>query len=93
MKAHIFSDGGGIVTGTDDVEAARALLKSGFSAGQVSELAVFDGEGTVQTGRIVPAGPHDDDGNAWYWRPGYKSGVRGVTTAVVFRPPAVRGLP
>jgi hypothetical protein len=100
MNAHLFNDGGGMVTGTGDIEAARRLLKETWlhdhgARGENLEdweeaaLSAFDAIGSVETGRIIPAPRDDLDGNSWYWHAGYKPGAKGVTTAVVFRDPLI----
>jgi len=104
MKAHLFVDGGGIVTGTDDVTAARDLIRrewgtkvlhldvsdpaqaAALDVGELSGLAQWDIEPSVEVGRIVPAtGGDAAAGYRWWWRRGSgQVGQRGVTTAVVW---------
>jgi len=93
MKARLFNEGGGMVTGTHDIKAARRLM--------VAEVADLSDRYDVawashrfsarcaelETGRIVPVGPNSayaDEGYSWFWRPGYELGKPGVTKAVVW---------
>lgn len=94
MKAHLFVDGGGMVTGTHDIKAARALIADlkidgdddrEFIAQVSREFSIRSAE--LETGRIVPVGPNTydaDEGYSWFWRSGYELGKPGVTKAVVW---------
>lgn len=95
MKAHLFNEGGGMVTGTHDVKAARLLLVNHWleEVGDPYEresIAVASRQFQVraaelETGRIVPNNPEIGDPDySWFWRSGYKLGKPGVTKAVVW---------
>lgn len=96
MKAHLFNEGGGMVTGTHDVKAARRLLVDLWleEVGDLYEresIAVASRQfqirsAELETGRIVPVSPNTEyaDGYAWFWRSGYALGKPGVTKAVVW---------
>lgn len=97
MKAHLFNEGGGMVTGTHDVKEARRLIvdhamDNGLgSYDERQDIAHFSRQfapqaAELETGRIVPVGPNAEyaDGYAWFWRQGYKLGKPGVTKAVVW---------
>ena len=79
---------GVLVTGTHDIEAARAEAEDVVRTNvEESDRAQWwaDNPPELQVGRIVPAGPDwRDDGVAWWWRTGYKLGKPGVTRAVLF---------
>lgn len=95
MRAHLYDDGGGIVTGTDDIGAARLAIRAAWleRQGLDSEDQMADDdragwdfwaiEPVVEVGRIVPAGRYSDYG--WFWRPA-PTRYRGATTAVVWNP-------
>lgn len=96
MKAHLFMEGGGMVTGTHDkLEAQRLLVderldsNGGYDDGEAIldalrefNLACAD----IETGRVVPESPANREysGYAWWWRSGYEIGKPGVTRAVVW---------
>lgn len=95
MKAHLYLEGGGMVTGTHDVTEARRLLVDAWLEYNVG--GPYDREdiahasrrfaarsASIETGRIVPAGPDHWEGYSWFWRKGYELGKRGVTRAVVW---------
>lgn len=94
-KAHLFNEGGGMVTGTHDRKEARRLL--------VDEWLEWNGDpdnredvaeasrqfqirsSELETGRIVPNNPETGDPDyRWFWRSGYELGKPGVTKAVVW---------
>jgi hypothetical protein len=97
MRPHLFTDSGGMVTGTRNVERARRLMVDLWleeNAGLTFEVADrYDiaeasrmfrvRDATVETGRVVPARPDDPD-YSWYWMSGYELGKPGVTVAVVW---------
>lgn len=95
MRAHLFNEGGGMVTGTHDVKAARLLLvdlwleevgdpyerESIATASSMFHVRSAD----LETGRIVPNNPETGDPDyTWFWRSGYTLGKPGVTKAVVW---------
>ena len=97
MKAHLFNEGGGMVTGTHDIKAARALIVDEWLEWNgdldcredvaVASSMFHVSSAELQTGRIVPVGPHSayaDEGYSWFWRSGYELGKPGVTRAVVW---------
>lgn len=95
-RAHVFLDGGGVVTKTHDVERAQRLIiaehlsyygELGESEEELrDEVYPLDGASLVY-GRIVPADPgvRQSEGYTWFWRqfdgPGPWVG-RGITRAV-----------
>ena len=96
MRAHLFVDGGGMVTGTHDIRAARRLI---IAEAMDNGLGAFDDrydvayfsarfrphEARLETGRIVPNNPETGDPDySWWWRSGYELGKPGVTRAVVW---------
>lgn len=94
-RAHLFNEGGGMVTGTHDVKAARLLLVDEWlehngDPGVREDVADASSQFQVrsaklETGRIVPNNPETGDPNYhWFWRSGYKLGKPGVTKAVVW---------
>jgi hypothetical protein len=91
MKVHQMSEPwfSILVTGTDDVGAAREAAESTVAEyfGRDDEMiaAFWDNHPPRQeTGRIVPAQPDNPEGVSWWWRSGYKPGKPGVTRAVLF---------
>jgi hypothetical protein len=96
VKAHLYVDGGGMVTGTTDVAAATDAIRSAWleSTGWENETQIPEDERAgwdfwsktpaIEVGRTVPAGRDSDYG--WFWRTGGVIGTRGVTTAVVWNP-------
>lgn len=96
MRAHLFVDGGGMVTGTHDVKEARRLivdhaLDNGLGDFDNREdLAYFSAQfrphqAHLETGRVVPNNPETGDPDySWWWRAGYELGKPGVTRAVVW---------
>jgi hypothetical protein len=96
MKAHLFMEGGGIVTGTHDKLAAqRAIVDEylDYHGDYADGWSVLDAvrmfslcSASLETGRIVPAdrATREFEGYTWWWRSGYKLGRRGVTRAVVW---------
>lgn len=94
MRAHLFVEGGGLVTGCDDiVKARRAIVEEWIDIHGMYDDRESTAEASrcfrarnakVQVGRIVPAGPDNWEGYTWFWRTGYKLGKPGVTTAVVW---------
>lgn len=97
MRAHLFLEGGGMVTGTHDVAAARRLIVATYMDEHPEvdddrqELAYVSrkfraSEARQEVGRIVPESPvaREYSGYAWWWRSGYTLGKRGVTRAVVW---------
>lgn len=95
MRAHLFNEGGGMVTGTHDVKTARLLLANHWLEEQadpdfrddVAEASRMfrASSATLETGRIVPNNPETGDPDySWFWRSGYKLGKPGVTKAVVW---------
>ncbi|HEY9354527.1 MAG TPA: hypothetical protein VIP28_14790 [Nocardioides sp.] len=96
MKAHLFNEGGGMVTGTHDVKAARRLIVDEFLEWNgydhedrldvAHASAMFSARcAELETGRIVPNNPETGDPDySWFWRSGYKPGKPGVTKAVVW---------
>ena len=94
-KAHLFNEGGGMVTGTHDAKDARRLLVAEWleNVGDPYEresIAVASRmfqvrSAELETGRIVPNNPETGDpGYHWFWRSGYALGKPGVTKAVVW---------
>ena len=91
-KAHLFYEGGGMVTGTHDAKEARRLLADEWletmgDREERQDIAFASRQfrlrdARLQTGRIIPADPGDDV--RWWWRSGYKLGKPGVTRAVVW---------
>lgn len=91
---HLFSDGGGIVTGTHDIAEARRLVADLKIDGDDDRYVIAAAsrmfrtrEARLETGRIIPIAPDMQDwmdGCTWQWRDGYKLGKRGVTKAVVW---------
>lgn len=95
MRAHLFVEGGGMVTGTHDAKAARRLIVEEFleQFGDYRDrydIAVASAQFQVrkarlETGRIVPNNPETGDPDyTWFWRSGYELGKSGVTRAVVW---------
>lgn len=91
-KAHLFIDGGGMVTGTHDIQEARRLIVAEKADGSDDRYDIADASAMfraryarLETGRIVPNGNRDwDPEYAWFWRRGYELGKPGVTRAVVW---------
>lgn len=97
-EAHLFHEGGGMVTRTHDVATARRMLVDAwlwehgdpadrYDVAEASSLfRVRDAR--CETGRIVPVGPstfeNEYDPHTWLWRSGYPLGKPGVTRAVVW---------
>lgn len=95
MKAHLFNDGGGLVTGTHDVKAARRLIVAEWlewygDCDERRDIAEASycfrvRDARLETGRIVPNNPETGDPDySWFWRSGYELGKRGATRAVVW---------
>lgn len=96
MKAHLFNEGGGLVTGTHDIKAARRLMVDEwlewYVGGPYERESIAEASSQFQvrsavleTGRIVPNNPETGDPDySWFWRSGYKLGKPGVTKAVVW---------
>lgn len=95
MRAHLFNEGGGMVTGTHDVKEARrvivdAALEAYGDYRDRYDIAAASAEFQVrkarlETGRIVPNNPETGDPDySWFWRSGYELGKPGVTRAVVW---------
>lgn len=96
MNAHLFVDGGGMVTGTHDIKEARRLMVAeameiwGADRDDRAEVAEVSGyfrphKARLETGRIVPNNPETGDPDySWVWRRGYELGKPGVTRAVVW---------
>lgn len=95
-KAHLFLEGGGIVTRTHDKVTAQRLIVDeyldsvgGYDDGEemLSAYRLFSLRGAdLETGRMVPEAPEarEFSGYSWWWRSGYKPGKPGVTRAVVW---------
>lgn len=88
-KAHVYYEGdGGLVTGTDDIELARTLMRDELlTVYTPEEMIDYDFTAStpeVQVGRIVPA-PRGSE-YAWFWKslPESEKGKRGVTRGVVW---------
>lgn len=91
MKAHLFDDGGGMVTGTTDIKAARRLLVEKRLEDQGVTLISATREEIARASREFPAqGAAREVGriipDQWdlRWKTGYALGKPGVTTAVVW---------
>jgi hypothetical protein len=96
MRAHLFVDGGGMVTGTHDIKEARRLIVDHAMDNGLGDfdnredLAYFSAQfrphqARLETGRIVPVGNMEYHSEySWFWRSGYKLGKPGVTRAVVW---------
>lgn len=96
MRAHLFNDGGGMVTGTHDIKEARRLIvdeymdTNGYDFSDRGDIADASrtfraGHARLETGRIVPNNPETGDPDyTWFWRSGYELGKPGVTRAVVW---------
>jgi hypothetical protein len=95
MRAHLFVDGGGMVTGTHDIKTARRLIvdvaleqygdyRDRYDIASAS--AAFQvRKARLETGRVVPNNPENGDPDySWFWRSGYELGKPGVTRAVVW---------
>lgn len=96
MKAHLYVEGGGMVTGTHDVRAARKAIATEWldqrgswddreDIAEASRLFRAS-EARLEVGRVVPESPANRgfSGYTWWWRTGYKLGKPGVTRAVVW---------
>lgn len=98
-RAHLWVDGGGMVTRCDDVEVARRLIVGKYLRDEFGSSAtdedkqdaerLFSVQGaTVERGRVVPQDP--ESGYSWLWYPlrGDRQHLRGpgITTAVVWNP-------
>lgn len=78
MRAHWLNEGEQVlVTGTQDVEAARVFASEDFDMADF--LAYSETEGRAAAGCIVPANDHSD--YSWWWREG---GGGNRVKAVVF---------
>lgn len=98
MRAHLFGgDGGGIVTGTHDIKAARRAIvekrleDQGLTLAEATreEIARASWEfparqAVLEVGRVVPSGPYPNLRGDMFWYPGYELGKRGVTKAVTW---------
>lgn len=97
MKAHLFNEGGGLVTGTHDVKAARRVIvekrleDQGLTLDEATreEIARASWEfparqAVLEIGRIVPAGRYRYLSGDKLWFPGHKLGKPGVTKAVTW---------
>lgn len=93
ISAHQFSEGGGMVTGTRNVDLARDWMRKEIEGDSCCDLGCqcrwctfYDRKPTVEAGRIIPVPASREDGPGWYWQPVHQSkiGTRGVTHAVVW---------
>lgn len=95
-RAHLYLEGGGMVTGTHDKLMAQRLMvdewldhHAGHGDGEwtLDAVRMFSLEqASLETGRIVPESPEarEFSGYSWWWRSGYSLGKPGVTRAVVW---------
>lgn len=95
MRAHLFVDGGGMVTGTQDKLAAQQAMvdeyldtMGAYDDGEevLHALRTFNlAAARLEVGRVVPNNRETGDPDyAWWWRTGYTLGKPGVTRAVVW---------
>lgn len=88
-RAHVYADGGGIVTGTHDRElAARLFTEECRQAYEDFEGAYKAEDGQLTYGRVIPLGPHHPlrlaEGWTWQWSDYGSMPRRGASRAVVF---------
>lgn len=96
-KAHLFNEGGGIVTGTHDVKAARRVIVEKrledqgrtFETATREEIAEASWEfparqAVLEIGRMVPGGRYPSLRGDYLWYPGYELGKPGVAKAVAW---------
>ena len=91
-KASTFTDGGGLVIGTGDLDVARKFMQAHlleeYGAKELAdypEMDFTDMEPMFDVGQMVPAQP--DSEYSWFWKGHLKEemlGRRGVTRAVVW---------